>query len=172
MEILLDHSKPLASPQEPPSQTPLPVRSSQRLKYEAEMGVIRKSFGDLEEIRLKLGLSRRKMAQLLLVDPSAWTRWTSPGQTAPPHIYRALQWYLLLQERFPEMTSAFWLNAVARPEFPAQELKSLREDLSTQVLGVVDRSLERQRTARWRELILTGLVAGALGALLSQLVLS
>ncbi|CAM5999401.1 unnamed protein product [Sphagnum balticum] len=58
--------------------------------------------GSLDQIRQKLGLSRRKMCQLLLVDPSAWSRWTSPGHQAPPHIYKALDWYLSIMEKDPE----------------------------------------------------------------------
>jgi|GEM_PF-4669542 len=70
------------------------TKTSQRLKYEAEIAVLKKEIGSLEEVRIKLGFSRRKICQLLLVDPSAWTRWTAENQDAPPHIYRALKWYL------------------------------------------------------------------------------
>ncbi len=85
------------------------VRTANRLKYEAEVDVIKKQFGDLESIRQELGLSRRKMCQLLLVDPSAWTRWTKEG--APPYVYRALEWYLLLLKTgasrvFPAISNA------------------------------------------------------------------
>lgn len=92
------------------------ARSSQRLRYEAEAGMIEKKIGDLELIRNQLGLSQRKICQLLLVDPSAWTRWTRAGEKAPPHIYRALQWYLLLQEKYPALDVNFWLSTVARTE--------------------------------------------------------
>jgi hypothetical protein len=60
------------------------AKTSLRMKYEAEVQAIRKSHGGLEEIRRQLGLSKRKMSQLLMVDPSAWTRWTSQGGEAPP----------------------------------------------------------------------------------------
>jgi transcriptional regulator with XRE-family HTH domain len=70
------------------------AKTSLRLKYEAETMVLKREIGGLEEIRMKLGFSRRKISQLLLVDPSAWTRWTSGEADAPPHIYRALKWYL------------------------------------------------------------------------------
>lgn len=65
------------------------AKTSLRMNYEAQAKVIERQTGGLEAIRLQLGLSQRKMAQLLLVDPSAWTRWmkTSP----PPHILRSLQ---------------------------------------------------------------------------------
>ncbi|MEK7356290.1 MAG: hypothetical protein AAB250_07560 [Bdellovibrionota bacterium] len=93
------------------------AKTSLRLRYEAESEVIRKKLGDLETIRGQLGLSQRKIAQLLLVDPSAWTRWTKAGEKAPPHVYRMLQWYLALQEKYPALDVNFWLNTVAqRPE--------------------------------------------------------
>lgn len=87
-----------------------PARSSLRLQYEAQTQVIRKQTGDLESIRLNLGLSARKICQLLLVDPSAWTRWTKPGGDAPPHIYRALQWYLVIQEKIPGLTADYFIG--------------------------------------------------------------
>ncbi|MFM6928449.1 MAG: hypothetical protein ACKOX6_08285, partial [Bdellovibrio sp.] len=48
-------------------------KTSLRMHYEAQVAVIRRQTGDLESIRLNLGLSQRKMSQLLMVDPSSWT---------------------------------------------------------------------------------------------------
>ena len=77
-------------------------KSSLRMKYDAEVSVIKSKIGDLDEVRKSLGLSQRKISQLLMVDPSAWTRWTN-GTTPPPaSVYRALQWYLALIEKHPE----------------------------------------------------------------------
>ncbi|MCB0341488.1 MAG: hypothetical protein KDD59_04520 [Bdellovibrionales bacterium] len=101
------------APESPPKTTPTGTKNlgfsslhrpktSLRMHYEAEVAVLKKTLGDLEQIREKLGLSRRKMAQLLMVDPSAWTRWCRDDRKVPPHIYRALQWYLELVERSPE----------------------------------------------------------------------
>ena len=90
------------------------AKTSLRLRYEAEAHVIEKKIGDLEAIRMKLGLSQRKIAQLLLVDPSAWTRWTKGADQAPPHIYRMLSWYLALEEKYPALDVNFWLNTVAQ----------------------------------------------------------
>jgi transcriptional regulator with XRE-family HTH domain len=87
------------------SKTPL------RMRYDAQVGVIKRQIGDLDEIRLKLGLSRRKMCQLLLVDPSSWTRWTKEGQ-APPHIFRALEWYMLLTKEAPAQAHSYWISTV------------------------------------------------------------
>jgi transcriptional regulator with XRE-family HTH domain len=95
------------------------AKSSLRLKYEAEASVIQIKLGDLEAIREKLGLTQRKISQLLMVDPSAWTRWTRSGENAPPHIYRMLQWYLALEEKYPALDIGFWLSAVSRSGEPA-----------------------------------------------------
>ena len=84
------------------------IQTSQRLQYLAHAEVVKKQLGGLEEIRLKLGLSGRKLCQLLLVDPSAWTRWKKEG--APPHIWRALQWYFIIQEKIPGLTPTYFLG--------------------------------------------------------------
>lgn len=70
-------------------------KTSLQMQYSTEAELIKSKIGDIEQVRQTLGLSRRKMCQLLLVDPSAWTRWTKAGK-APLHIYRSLQWYLAL----------------------------------------------------------------------------
>jgi len=77
------------------------VKTSLRLRYESEARVILKNLGGLEGIRERLGLSQRKLAQLLLVDPSAWSRWSKDDTKVPPHVIKALQWYLLLEEKDP-----------------------------------------------------------------------
>lgn len=76
------------------------ARSANRFLYEAEVEVIKREIGDLEVIRKSLGFSQRKICQLLMVDPSAWTRWMK-GDKIPPHIYRALSWYLMVIEKNP-----------------------------------------------------------------------
>ncbi len=71
--------------------------------YHLEKQQIIREIGDLESIRLTLGLSRRKICKLLLVDPSSWTRWTKkPNTEAPAYIYRSLQWCLAIMEKYPE----------------------------------------------------------------------
>jgi hypothetical protein len=94
---------------------PVPIGSGRpasaiRLNYEAQVKVIQDQIGDLEHIRATLGLSQRKMAQLLLVDPSSWSRWTQKGHDIPPHIYRALQWYMILQEKIPGLNASYFLQ--------------------------------------------------------------
>lgn len=70
--------------------------------YLAQKDLIKKEIGSLEDIREQLGLSRRKVCQLLLVDPSSWTKWTREGQDAPAYIYRSLQWALAILDKYPE----------------------------------------------------------------------
>ncbi len=139
----LHHS---ASPQEGALQR---SKTSLRMKYEAEVKVTRKQIGDLESVRQKLGLSQRKMAQLLWVDPSAWHRWTRGGGDAPPHIYRALQWYLALNEKWPESTPSFWLGAVVRnhvQERPSNSAAEQMEALKREQEGLRE-EIDRLRSA-------------------------
>lgn len=102
------------------------IKTSNRLNYEAQVEVIKKQIGDIEVIRNKLNLSQRKMAQLLLVDPSAWSRWSTPGESAPPHVYRALQWYMSLQEQIPGLNAAYFLQKDT--DVLKKELKSFTEN--------------------------------------------
>jgi hypothetical protein len=85
-------------------------KTSSRIFYEAQVSVIQKQLGNLEKIRTDLSLSRRKICQLLMVDPSAWTRWQRDGEEAPPHIWRALQWYMTLQEKIPGLTPQYFIG--------------------------------------------------------------
>ena len=86
------------------------AKTSQRLHYEAQVKVIRQQIGSLESVRATLGLSSRKMAQLLMVDPSAWSRWTKSSEGPPPHVWRALQWYMAMQEKIPGLTPQYFLG--------------------------------------------------------------
>ena len=60
------------------------AKTALRISYETEIELIRKKIGSIDEVREGLGLSRRKMCQLLLVDPSAWTRWGKTPIRSPP----------------------------------------------------------------------------------------
>lgn len=113
------------------------VQSPQKMKYAAEVSLIKKNYGDLEDIRKRLGLSQRKIAQLLMVDPSAWTRWTRETKNTepPPHIYRALHWFILLQEKDPSAGNPYaWLQTVSRPYIPPSEIKALEAELRERIL--------------------------------------
>lgn len=113
-----------------------------RMKYEAEVGAIINRIGDLETVRLNLGLSRRKICQLLMVDPSAWTRWSKPLNQAPPHVYRALEWYLALNEKYPQMGNAFWLSfANSSSHFNGVNTSRMEEELKIEIKEAVSREL-------------------------------
>lgn len=103
------------------------AKTALRLRYEAEKQVIQQQIGSLETIRQQLGLSRRKICQLLLVDPSAWSRWTRSTQEAPPHIYRALHWYLLLQTQEPALNYRVWLAGIGQERRPDAVVQWQRE---------------------------------------------
>jgi len=102
-------------------------KSSLRLRYEAEVEVIKRKLGTLDDIRNRLGLPQRKLCQLLLVDPSAWSRWTRDGEDAPPHIYRMLQWYLALEDKYPALDPSFWLQSVAKTREPEETARLTKE---------------------------------------------
>lgn len=81
----------------------------------------------LEEIRTQLGLNRKQMAELLGVDPSAWTRWTRSEQGAPEMVYRALDWYLQLINKNPEVhEKQIQKNEVKKLK---AEIKKLKEQM-------------------------------------------
>ena len=69
------------------------------LFYASQVQKIKERLGDLEGIRKNLGMSRRQICQILLVNPSAWTRWTRSPQGAPPHFYRALEWLIYIHSK-------------------------------------------------------------------------
>lgn len=139
---------------DPPSPTHR-KKSANRMRYDAEIRVIRARVGNLEEIRGKLGLSRRKMCQLLLVDPSAWTRWTAPGGEAPPHIYRALEWYMMLTEKDPRalLPIGSWSSKLFEDRFV-----------------MLESGLEQMAKARAGMMAAVLMVGGILGSVLTLLV--
>tara|TARA_B100001248_G_C27399060_1_gene468347 strand:+ start:6093 stop:6569 length:477 start_codon:yes stop_codon:yes gene_type:complete len=99
-------------------------KTSLRIRYEVQAERIKQEIGDLERIRQRLGLSKRKVCQLLLIDPSTWTRWTNfSGAKPPPHIYRMLQWYLILQEQHPQMHSDYWLRSYTNQTQDAEQIE-------------------------------------------------
>lgn len=69
-------------------------RSSTRMRYLAEVEILKRDLGSLEMVREKLGISQRKVCQMLLVDPSAWTRWRKDESKVPPHIWKMLAMHL------------------------------------------------------------------------------
>lgn len=141
----------------------LSTKTSRRLQYEAEVAVIRKKLGTLEDIRQSLGLSRRKMAHLLMVDPSAWSRWTKPEASVPPHIYRGLQWYMALIEKQvawhpqnsfnsgevhkinEERLSQVQMDMNRQIAYLKKENNRLEEELSKRVAQIEEKSIDTAR---------------------------
>lgn len=110
------------------------AKTSLRLKYEAESRVGLQKLGGLEGFRTQMGLSQRQICQLLLVDPSAWTRWSRDESKVPPHVVRALEWYMALERKEPAF--AEWREHFLKRE---SSLKAL-EDWRRQVERRVDRN--------------------------------
>lgn len=88
-------------------------KTSLRLKYEAETRVFLSKYGGLESIRKTLGFSQRKMSQILMVDPSAWSRWIKDESKVPPHIARSLEWLLQLEGKNPELVRVLTAGLMA-----------------------------------------------------------
>lgn len=108
--------------------------------YLLEREQIKASLGGLNQIRLSLGLSQRKICKLLLVDPSAWTRWLKTD--APPHIYQALRWLMeikntnpnspLLEGRLSDRVDLLQAETMARLENLEENIKSIERSISMQ----------------------------------------
>ena len=107
-------------------------KSAQRLRYDAEVETIKKRFGSLDQMRTTLGLSRRRMCEYLLVDPSAWTRWTASGngESAPHHVYKTM---CLLMEKFAIDKDLFKVNGA--PD--AQVVSHLKSDIEMRVHDIL-----------------------------------
>ena len=73
-----------------------------REKNELTASLIKKQIGDIEQIRAFMGLNKKRMCELLLIDPSTWTRWTTGKTQPPPSVYRTLQWGLAVMDKHPE----------------------------------------------------------------------
>lgn len=125
-------------------------KTSLRMLYEAQSSVIQKQIGDLETVRVNLGLSQRKISQLLLVDPSSWTRWTRKGDQVPPHIWRALQWYLTLKEKIPGLTPQYFIGQDPKV-LHEKALKKIDEEAGRRV--VLERTLAEKEIELRREIL-------------------
>jgi hypothetical protein len=87
------------------------------------------------------------MCQLLLVDPSSWTRWTKEGQ-APPHIFRALEWYMLLTKEAPAQAHSYWISTVQGGNQMRESKKEIDQskaivDLENQI--AIERSIRKKQ---------------------------
>ncbi|WP_413587607.1 hypothetical protein [Bdellovibrio sp. HCB274] len=83
------------------------------------------------------------MSQLLMVDPSSWTRWTKQGDEAPPHVWRALQWYSILNEKIPGLTPQYFMNQSPQVlhQKALQELESEKAERQAE-MSVLSRKLD------------------------------
>lgn len=106
-----------SSPQKGGSQTSL------RMRYLAEAEILKRELGGLEGLRMRLQISRRKLCQILLVDPSAWTRWARDESKIPPHIWKMLS---LLEEHPQSIRNHQLQQLVASQE---KQLQSTRHQL-------------------------------------------
>lgn len=118
-------------------------RLTPRHDYLLEREKIKNEIGDLEKIRINLGLSQRRICMLLLVDPSAWTRWNKTE--APPHIYQALRWLLELRKVNPEITTPS--NIESRVELLQSTTQSKIRNLENSV-EILERSLALASTVQ------------------------
>jgi transcriptional regulator with XRE-family HTH domain len=118
----------------------LKAKTSLRLRYEAEAQVILKKLGGLNGIRFELGLSQRKICQLLLVDPSSWSRWIHDESKTPPHILRSLEWYMALMDKYPGFDINFWIHSSAKSTSLAfEKTQTLEAELLTQTVELKKR---------------------------------
>ena len=113
---------------------PLRSKTPHKILYAAEIKVFKAQHGGLEEIRQKLGYSRRKMCQLLMVDPSAWTRWMKDEGRVPAHVYRALEWFLALNQRAmtsPDLAAIFTARYRVQSKSPHFDSSSIQREISS-----------------------------------------
>ncbi len=150
-----------------------------REQYLLEKERIKYEIGDLEQIRISLGYSQRRMCQLLLVDPSAWTRWTKTLAGAPPHVYQSLRWLVELKNINPDAVAPN--NIAKRMDFVQRsthdQLKALKSDIAALERAValtsnqpasdfVVESILRIQESKWEEKF--ALLKAKLDALLSS----
>lgn len=133
--------------EEPPQTPSEKTRTSLRLMYEAEARVLHRQMGGIEAVREQLGLSRRKICQLLLVDPSTWTRWTRDESKVPPHIYKALQWYLVSLEKYPMIHPLHQVSIVKEGfEMEREQLAQERLKLERKIRELEEQIHTQQQT--------------------------
>jgi transcriptional regulator with XRE-family HTH domain len=138
-------------------------KTSLRLKYEAESRVFLGKFGGLENIRRNLGFSQRKMSQLLMVDPSAWSRWIKDESRVPPHICRSLEWLLNLEGKNPELMRVLSAGLMA----PGRSEKLLDQGPLLERISQLEQEIDQLKKKKLTEIskfmtLLIGLFALAL----------
>jgi hypothetical protein len=96
------------------------------------------------------------MAELLLVDPSAWSRWVRDESKVPPHVYRSLNWYLQLREHNKNSE----LNENKKTTMTHDEAQALRAeimqkltDMRASLIGMEKEALTEWMSSERRELL-------------------
>lgn len=82
------------------------TRDSLTVQYIKEKEKIIAEHGSLQEMRLKLGMSKSKIANMLLVKPSTWSRWEKNPEKAPPYIFQSVKWFLMLSTNSSDMRTS------------------------------------------------------------------
>ena len=138
-----------------------------QVPYASEVGQIISKYGDLEDMREHLGLSRRAICQQLLVDPSAWSRWTKAGQ-APAYVYQAIANLIYIEKL--RQGEAPGLSAPA--EKPSQwsleldELQMQMAQMKTEKIQLSEQLLRREYvSASWKIILVMNSIALLLLAL-------
>ncbi|MCS6837560.1 MAG: helix-turn-helix transcriptional regulator [Bdellovibrionaceae bacterium] len=116
-------------------------KSSLRASFEVSAQGIRNQIGGLKGVQAKLGLNQRKLAQLLMVDPSTWNRWLKDEDKVPPHIWRALQWYLALEEKLPGLNPQIFIGSTSYPPQIDQKLNEMKQQLTLQLKEEINHEL-------------------------------
>lgn len=133
----------VSSHQKPPSF------GGYRYEFEAEVNRVKSKYGSLDEMRSLLGLSRRQVCRVLLVDPSAWSRWTKSD--APPHVYASLENLIKLFEK-GDAGSNIQLKTLFKSEINASrgEILALRNSIK----GVLKSPGKMEAQPGWIKLVL------------------
>ena len=124
-----------------------------REKNELTAELIRKQIGSIEQIRLSMGLNKKRMCELLLIDPSTWTRWCSGKTPVPPTVYRTLQWGLAVMDKHPEFHPLMISKINTTSESTTNKTKSL--PVNTEALILKEEILELKKS---QKMFLTGII--------------
>lgn len=152
----------------PPKSVQKKPKSSLKMQYEAEVTVIKSRLGSVSTIRKNLNLNQRQASHLLMVDPSAFNRWEKAGNDAPSYIYRALEWYTLLQDKHPSMGNGFWLSQ-DQAQINEQKIEKIKEELKADLSSHFQQNQQSYVAPKenYKKLILFLILGLIIGKLLS-----
>tara|TARA_Y100000780_G_scaffold232398_1_gene263490 strand:- start:13437 stop:14189 length:753 start_codon:yes stop_codon:yes gene_type:complete len=85
-------------------------KSSRKMQMDSKAKSIEKRIGHIESLRINLGMNKKELSDLLMVDPSAMNRWCKGESNAPGYIYQALEWYLMATEKHPLLGKSLWIK--------------------------------------------------------------